>query len=169
MYAYLHTQVEVEVEASGEQEETDGRNVPEAQEFPSAEDHSEASPLEVRGDQTHPGNRTAGLQQHEERRGLEEETHEKPAGGSHPSVSADGEGAASLQDPSKHHEALECQEKRVKDTTEQPEHKEPAVDGGIQAAEEISQPEEPELGTSPPSEVPSQELEDPGIKHRVET
>lgn len=174
--------MQVEIEAPGEQEEKQEREeTPEADpesstavqapEFPSAEDHGEDSPLEVHHDQAHPGSSTAGLQQHEERREQEEETHEKPAGESHPSVSADGQGAESCQDSSEHHEALKSQEAPDTDTFQEPEHKEPAPDGEIQvladsgeAAEEIAQPEEPKLGKSPPSEVQSQVLEVPDIK-----
>ncbi|XP_044052900.1 heat shock protein 67B1 [Siniperca chuatsi] len=170
--------IKVEMEAAGEKQEKeeapdtdpDSSKAPEAPDFLPAEADGEESPLEVHGDQAHPGSTTAGLQQHEERREQEEETHEKPAVESHPSVPADGKGTESLQDSSKHHEPLESQESPDTDT-QQPEHKEPAVDGEIQvmagsgeAAEEITQPEEPELGKSPQSEVPSQELEAPDIK-----
>lgn len=149
--------------------EPDICRAPEAPCFLSAEDDGEESPLEVHGDPAQSGSATAGLQQHEERREQEEETHEKPAGESHPSVLADGEGPESLQDSSKHHEA---QESPDTDMSKQPEHKEPAMDGEIQvmsgsgeaAEEEITHPEEPELGKSPPSEGPSQELEGPDIK-----
>ncbi|XP_035514179.1 heat shock protein 67B1 [Morone saxatilis] len=171
--------IKVEMEVAGEKEEKeeapdtepDSSRATEAPDFPSAEDKGEETPLEVHDDQAHPGSATAGLQQHEERREQEEETHEKPAGESHPSVLADGEGTESLQDSSKHQETLESQESSDTDMSKQPEHKEPAVDGEIQvmagsgeAAEAITQPEEPELGKSPLSEVPSQELEDPDIK-----
>lgn len=171
--------MQVEMEATGEKQEkeetpdTDPDNcrAPEAPDFPCAEDGEEESPLEVHGDQAHPGSATAGLQQHEERREEEEETHEKPVGESHPSAPADVEGTESLQDSSNHHAALESQTSPDTDMSKQPEHKEPAVDGEIQvmagsgeAAEEITQPEEPERGKSPPSEVPSQELEAPDIK-----
>lgn len=170
--------MQVEVEAAGEKWEkeevpdvdSDGFRAPEAPDFPSAEEVEE-SPLGVRGDQAHPGSATAGLQQHEERREEEEETHEKPAGESHPSAPADGEGTEGLQDSSKHQEGPGSQESPDADTSKQPEHKEPAVDGEIQvmagsgeAAEEIAQPEESELGKSPLSEVPSQELEAPDVK-----
>lgn len=171
--------MQVEMEVTGEKQETeeapdtkpDSWRTPETPDFPSAEDEGEESPLEVHGDQAHPGSTTAGLQQHEERREQEEETHEKPAGESHPSVPADGKGTDSLQDSSKHQETLESQESPDTDMSKQPEHKEPAADGEIQvmagsgeAAEEITQLEDPELGKSPPSEVPSQELEDPDVK-----
>ncbi|KAI3372568.1 hypothetical protein L3Q82_023049 [Scortum barcoo] len=171
--------IKVEMEANGEKlekEETpdtdpDTCRAPEAPDFPCAEGDREEPPLEVHGDQAHPGSAAAGLQQHEERREQEEETHEKPVGESHPSAPADGEGTETPQDSSKHDAALESQESPDTDMSKQPEHKEPAVDGEIQvmagsreAAEEISQPEEPELGKNPPSEVPSQELEAPDIK-----
>lgn len=177
--------MQVEIEASGEEEEKqhereetpeadpESSRAVEAPEFPSAEDHGEDSPLEVHDDEAHPGSSTAGLQQHEERREQEEETYEKPAGESHPSVSADAEGTESCQESSEHHEALKSQEAPDTDTDtfQEPEHKEPAPDGEIQvmadsgeAAEKITQPEEPELGKSPQSEVQSQVLEVPGIK-----
>lgn len=170
------------MEATGEEEEKhekeetpetdpDSSRAPEAPELPSAEDHGEEPPLEVHGDQAHSDGATFGLQQQEERREKEEETHEEPAGESHPSASADGKGTESPQDSSKHHEAPESQESPDTDASKQPEHKEPAVDeeiqvmaGSVDAAEEITQPEEPELGKSPLSEVPSQELEVPDIK-----
>merc|ERR1712002_1160286 len=161
-------EVTVEEEEKTPDADPDSYRAPEAPEFLSAEDHGEESPLEVHGDQAHPGSSTAGLQQHEERREQEEETHEKPAGESHPSAPADGEGIESRPDSAEHHEALETQESLDTDTSQQPEHREPAVDGEIQviagsgeAAEEITQPEEPELGKSPSSEIPSQELEVP--------
>lgn len=162
--------MQVEMEATGEKQEKEETpdTDPDNCRAPCAEDDEEESPLEVHGDQAHPGSSTAGLQQHEERREQEEETHEKPVGESHPSASADGEGIESLQDSSEHHAALESQESPDTDMSKQPE---PAVEGEIQvmagsgeAAEEITQPEEPELGKSPPSEVPSQELEAPDIK-----
>ncbi|CAB1461057.1 unnamed protein product [Pleuronectes platessa] len=74
----------------------------------------------------------------------------------------------SLQDSSKQDEALGSQEGPDTDAPKQPEHKDPAVGGEIQvmpgSAEEISQPEEPGLGTSPLSEVPSQDPEAPDTK-----
>lgn len=168
-------QVEMEVtEEKQEKEEApdadpDSRGAAETADFPSAEDGGEESPLEVQDDQAQPDSTTAELQQHEERR--EEETHEEPAGESNPSVPADGEGTESRQDSSEHQETVESQESPDTDTSKQPEHKEPAVDEEIQvmadsgqAAEEIAQPAEPELGKSPPSEVLSQELEDPDKK-----
>ncbi|XP_018552079.1 heat shock protein beta-1 [Lates calcarifer] len=173
--------IKLETEAGGEEEEKhekeetsetdpDSSRAPEAPESPSAENDGEEPPPEVHGDQAHPGSAAAGLQQHEERREEGEETHEKPAGESHPSASEDGKGAES-QDSSEHHEALESQESPDTDTSKQPEHKEPAEAGEVQvmegsgeAAEEITQPEQPELGKSPLSEVPSQELEAPDIK-----
>lgn len=181
-FLHIYAQMQVEIEAPGEQEEKhekeetpetdlDSSRAPEAPEFPSAEDHGKDSPLEVHGDQAHPGSSTAGLEQHEERREQEEETHEKPAGEPHPSVSTDGKGIESFQDSSEHHEAPKSQEAPDTDTSKEPEHKEPAVNGEIQvmagsgeAAEEITQPEEPVLDKSPPSEVQSQELEVPDIK-----
>lgn len=172
---HIYTHIQVEVEATGEQEEkhereetpeTEPHNIraPEAPEFSSIEDRGEDSPLEVHGDQAHPGSSTAGPQQHEERQEQEEESHEKPAGESHHSVSTEG-----CQDSSEHHEVLESQESP--DTFQEPENKETALDGDIQvmaepgeAAEEITQSEEPELGKSQQSEVQSQELEVPDIK-----
>uniref|UniRef100_A0A3Q3IN26 SHSP domain-containing protein n=1 Tax=Monopterus albus TaxID=43700 RepID=A0A3Q3IN26_MONAL len=106
-----------------------------------------------------------------ERREQEEETNDKPDRESHP-VSANGEGSESLHDSSVHHEGLKSQESPHTDTSTEPEHKEAAVGEEIQqvvgdsggAAEEISQPEELELGKSPPNGVLSQVLEDPDIK-----
>ncbi|XP_010731308.3 heat shock protein 67B1 [Larimichthys crocea] len=169
--------IKVEMEVTEEKKEKeeapdadpDSRGAPETADFPSAGDGGEESPLEVHDDQAQPDSTTAELQQHEERR--EEETHEEPAGESNPSLPADGEGTESLQDSSEHQETMESQESPDTDTSKQPEHKEPAVDEEIQvmadsgqAAEEIAQPAEPELGKSPPSEVLSQELEDPDKK-----
>ncbi|XP_031161325.1 heat shock protein 67B1 [Sander lucioperca] len=173
--------IKVELDVTGEKQEKeeapdtdpDSCRAPEAPCFPSAEDDGEESALKVHGDQAHPGSTTAGLQQHEESREQEEETHEKPAGDYRPSAPEDGEGIESLQDSSKHHEAQEIQEKPDTDTSKQPEHEpqEPAVGDEIQvmagsgeATEEITHPEETALGKSPPSEVPSQELEVPDIK-----
>uniref|UniRef100_A0A3Q3IN59 SHSP domain-containing protein n=1 Tax=Monopterus albus TaxID=43700 RepID=A0A3Q3IN59_MONAL len=172
--------IKVEMEADGKEEkhekeetpETDpGSSAPVASGSPSVEDHGEESPLEVHGDQAHPGSATAGIQQHEERREQEEETNDKPDRESHP-VSANGEGSESLHDSSVHHEGLKSQESPHTDTSTEPEHKEAAVGEEIQqvvgdsggAAEEISQPEELELGKSPPNGVLSQVLEDPDIK-----
>lgn len=178
-FSNIYAQMQVELEATGEKQETeeapdtepDSQRAPETPDFPSAEDEGAESPLEVHSDQAHPGSTTAGFQQHEERRELEEETHVKPAGESHPSVPADGKGTDSPQDSFKHQDTLESQESPHTDMSKQPEHKEPAVDGEIQvmagsgeAAEEITQPEDPELGKSPPNQVPSQEQEDPDIK-----
>lgn len=167
--------MQVEMEATGEKQEKeeapDTDPAPEAPDFPSAADEGEESPLEVHGDQAHPDSATAGLQQHEEGREQEEETLEKPTGESHPSVPADGEGTESRQDSSEHQETLESQESPDTDISQQTEHKEPAGDGEIhvmegsgEPAETITQPEEQELGTSPPSEVLSQELEHPDDK-----
>nr|XP_046242335.1 heat shock protein beta-1 [Scatophagus argus] len=171
--------IKVEMEVTGakqEKEETPDTGADsgatEDPEFPSAEYKTEKPPLEVHGDQAHPGSTTAGLQQHEERREQEEETRDKPAGESHPSVSADGDGTESLQDSSMHQETLQSQESPDTQTSKELEHNEPVVDGGIQqvmtgsgeAAEEVSQPEEPEQGTSPKSDMPSQEMVDPNIK-----
>ncbi|XP_034451257.1 heat shock protein beta-1 [Hippoglossus hippoglossus] len=173
--------VEVEVATTEEEKEkheeeetpeteADSSREPEAPELLAAQDPAEEedSPAEVGGDQAQPGSATAGPQQHDERREQEEETHEKPAGESHPSASADGNGTESLQDSSKQDEALGSQESPDTDASTQPEHKEPAVGGEIQvmpgSAEEITQPEEPELGKSPLSEVPSQDPEAPDTK-----
>lgn len=143
------------------------------QEFPPAEapEHGEGSPPEAHSDQAPAGSTTAGLQQHEEGRDLEEETHDKSAGESQPSVPADGKGTESLQESFKHHEALDSPDIPEPATSEQTEDKASAMDGEIQvmegsgeAAEELTQPEEPELGKSPPSEGPSQELEDPNME-----
>lgn len=134
----------------------DNCRAPEGPDLPSAEDEGEESPLEVHGDQAHPGSATIGLQQHEERREQEEETSEKPTGESHPSVPADGEGIESLQDFSKHQETLESRESLDTDTSKQLEHEVPIVDEEVQvmegsgeAAEEIAQPEESQLGKNP--------------------
>ncbi|XP_059192630.1 heat shock protein beta-1 [Centropristis striata] len=160
--------IKVELEVTGEKQEKEEAPDTEPDSSRAPEDDVEESPPEVRGDEAQSGGATAGLQQHEERRGQEEETHEEPAGESHPTAPVDGEGPESLQDSS---EQREAQESPDTDMSKQPEHKEPAVDGEIQvmagsgeAAEEITHPEEPELGKGPPSEVPSQELEGPDIK-----
>lgn len=156
--------MQVEIETA--EADPESNKAVEAPEFPSAEDHGEDSTLEVHGDQAHPGSSTAGLQQHEERREQEEETHEKSAGESHPSVSADGEGTESCRESSEHHEDA--------DTFQEPEHREPALGGEIQvladseeSAEEITQPEERVPGKGPPSEVQSQVLEVPDIKQEL--
>lgn len=169
-------QVEMESAAGEQEEEHEKEDTPEAepdnrdqqpsepiepeqQECPSAKtpDHGEEAPPEVQGDQTLPGSSTDELQQCEEGK----EIHKMPAGESQPSAAADGDGTESIQEPLKHHETLESHDSS--DTSKQPE--EPAVDGEVQvmgssgeAAEEITQPEVPELGKSPPSEGPSQEL-----------
>lgn len=139
--------------------------------FPSAEDEGDKSPLEVHGDQGHPGSATIGLLKHEERGEQEKESNEKPAGKSHPSVPADSEGIESLQDSSKHQENLERRETLDTDTPEQLEQEEPVMDADIQvmagsgeAAEEITQLQESQLGKNPQSEVPSQQLRDPDIE-----
>ncbi|KAF3851393.1 hypothetical protein F7725_013165 [Dissostichus mawsoni] len=160
--------LEVELEATGEEQEKEEApdtdpgscRAPEAPCLPSAEDDGEESPLEVHGDQAHTGSNTAGL---EERRDQEEETLEKPAGESHPSAPVDGEGTENFQVSSEHNEAQEILE--IPDT----EHQEPAVDGEIQpgsgeTTDEITHPEEQELGKSPPNDALSQELEVPDIK-----
>lgn len=161
----IYPQMQVEMEVTVEEEEITLDTNPE---LPPAEIHVEETPLEVQSDEAHPGSSTAELQQHEERREQEEETHEKPAGESHPAEPADGEATESLPDSSKPHEALESQESPETDMSQQPEHEEPAVVGEIQvmasseeAAEEITQPEEPDLGQIPMSEVPSQVLQAP--------
>ncbi|KAI9545915.1 hypothetical protein NQZ68_032628 [Dissostichus eleginoides] len=160
--------IKVELEATGEEQEKEEApdtdpgscRAPEAPCLPSAEDDGEESPLEVHGDQAHTGSNTAGL---EERRDQEEETLEKPAGESHPSAPVDGEGTENFQVSSEHNEAQEIL--GIPDT----EHQEPAVDGEIQpgsgeTTDEITHPEEQEIGKSPPNDAPSQELEVPDIK-----
>ncbi|KAK2838009.1 hypothetical protein Q5P01_015221 [Channa striata] len=172
--------IKIEMEVTEEQEEKHEREeiaeaepesstAPEAPE--SAEDHGKESPLEVLDDQAHPGSCTAEFQQREERTEQEEETHETPAEESHPSVSADGASTECLQDSSEHDEAPKSQEAADPDTSQQPADTEPAVDGEMpamagsgEAAEEMAQPEEVQLGKSPPSELPSQELEDRDIQ-----
>ncbi|KAK2901748.1 uncharacterized protein si:dkey-1k23.3 [Channa argus] len=172
--------IKIEMEVTEEQEEKHEREItseaepdssraPEASE--SAEDHGEESPLDVLDDQAHPGSSTAAFQRHEESREQKEETHEKPAEESHPSVSADGESTEGLQESSEHDETLKSQEAPDTDTSQQPADKEPAVSGEIpvmagsgEAAEEITQPEDVQLGKSPPCELPCQELEDPDIQ-----
>ncbi|KAA8592524.1 hypothetical protein FQN60_017979 [Etheostoma spectabile] len=168
----------VELDVTGEKKEKEASDTepgscraPETPCFPSPEDDGEECALKDLGDQAHPGSATAGLQQHEERRDQEGETHEKPAGDYHPSTPGDGEGTENLQDSSKHHEAQEIQEDPGTDPSKQPEHKDPVVGGEIQvmagsggAAEEITHAEEMALRKSPPSEVPSQDLEAPDIK-----
>lgn len=177
--------MQVEIEVTEEQEvkeeetaETEAEviSAPEAPEFLPAEDHVEESPLEVHSDEAHPGSATAGLEQHEEKGEQEEEeveTHEQPAGESLPSASAD-DATESLQESSEQHESPESQESQESpetDTSKPLEQDQPAVDvevqvmaGSGEAAEEIAQPEEPEQGQSPLSEVPSQELQAPDIK-----
>lgn len=165
--------IKVEEEGTAEQEvkqeeeealQTESCKAPDHPVCPSVEDHREESPSEVHGDQAQPGSPPDELQQRDERREQEEETREEPAGESHPSAPADDGPAEGPRDSSKHHETLESHESP--DTSKQPEHKEAVVDGEIQvmagsgeAAEEITQPEEQELGKSPQSEVHSQELE----------
>ncbi|KAK9522188.1 hypothetical protein VZT92_018667 [Zoarces viviparus] len=169
--------IKVELEVTGEKQETyeapdtelDNCRAPEAQCFPSGEDDGEESQREVQGDQARPGSATAGPQQHDEGREQEEEAHQEPAGESSPSAPVDGEDIVSLQDSQKSREYQEIHT----DASEQAEHKAPAVDGEIQVmagsgeegAEEISHPEEPELGESPQSEEgPSQEPEAADVK-----
>ncbi|XP_034728178.1 heat shock protein 67B1 [Etheostoma cragini] len=170
--------IKVELDVTGEKMEKEAPNTepgscrePETPCFPSPEDDGEECALKVLGDQAHPCSATAGLQQNEERRDQEEETHEKPAGDYHPSTPGDGEGTENLQDSSKHNEAQEIQEDPGTDPSKQPEQKDPVVGGEIQvmagsggAAEEIARAEEMALGKNGPSKVPSQDLEAPDIK-----
>ncbi|XP_051807274.1 heat shock protein beta-1 [Acanthochromis polyacanthus] len=159
--------IKVEKGSTGEEEEASGTDADtcSAPGHPeSSEDQAETSPSD-----SQLGSTSFGLQQHEERREEEEETREKPAGESHPSVPADDEGTESLQDSPEHREMLESQE--GPETSKQLEHKEAAVDGEIQvmasseeAAVEITQAVEQELGASPQSDVQSQELEAADIK-----
>ncbi len=163
--------MQVELEATGEKQEKEKvpDTEPEAEtpDFPFAEDGGKESSPEVHDDHEHPGSATAGLQKHEEKREQEEETQEKPAGETHPSVLAEGEGTESLQDSFKHQETLESQESPDTDMSEQTELKEQAIDGEIKvmestevAAEEITQPEEPEPEPQPQPE-PQPEPEKP--------
>lgn len=99
------------------------------------DDEGEESPLEVHGDQAHPGRTATGLQKHEEMNEQEKETDEKPVEKTHPLVAADGEDT---------------------DTPEHLEQEEPVVDADIrvmagsgEAAEEIIQPQESQLGKNP--------------------
>lgn len=158
------------MEITGKEQEKEEAPDTHPDNLPSAEDEGEDTPPGVLGDQAHPGSRTTGLQQHEERR-EQEETSERPIEEFHPSEPADGEGTEDLQDFPKHREILESRQSVDTETTEQLEHEEPIVDKEVQvmggsgeAAEEIAQPEEPQLGKNPQSEVPSQELKDPDIK-----
>lgn len=158
------------MEITGKEQEREEAPDTHPDNLPSAEDEGEDSPPGVLGDQAHPGS-TTGLEWHEERREQEEETSERPIEESHPSEPADGEGTEDLQDFPKHQEILESRQSVDTDITEQLEHEEPIVDKEVQvmggsgeAAEEIAQPEEPQLGKNLQSEVPSQELKDPDIK-----
>ncbi|XP_071753735.2 uncharacterized protein LOC139910369 [Centroberyx gerrardi] len=153
-----------ETDAESRDHQPSAPGAAEVPEFPSAEapDRGEASPQEVHSDQAQPGSTTAGPQQREEGREQEEETHGEPAGGSHPSAPADGEGTESLQESFKHHEALDIPDSpdtAASKQTETVEGEIQVMEGSGEAAEELTQPEEPELGKSPPSEGPSQELE----------
>lgn len=169
--------MQVELEAAEEKQEKekapDTEPESETPDIHPAEAEGQESPLEVHGDQAQLGGATAGPQQHEERREQEEETHEKLAGESHPSVPADGEGTESLGDSSMHQETLESQESPSTDMSKLAEHKELAMEGEIQvttgleeAAEKITQAEELEPGMSPQCEVLSQKLEDPNITQK---
>nr|XP_015816005.2 heat shock protein beta-1 isoform X2 [Nothobranchius furzeri] len=86
----------------------------------------------------------------------DEETQEKPAGDAHPPVAGEDKRLDSLQQSSEHHEAVG--ERRA--PSSQLEHGEVQVkeDGG----EELSQPEEQELGNR--SDIQSQELEAADMK-----
>lgn len=95
------------------------------------DDEGEESPLEVHGDQAHPGRTATGLQKHEEMNEQEKETDEKPVEKSHPLVAADGEGLESLQDSFRHQEKLESRESLDTDTPEHLEQEEPVVDADI--------------------------------------
>ncbi|CAJ1069472.1 hypothetical protein L3Q82_023049 [Xyrichtys novacula] len=167
--------IKVEMEAAGDKKEKEGApdtdpgscSAPDDPDSTYAgADGEESPPLEVRGDQAHPGSSAAGLQQHEEKREEGEETREKPAGESHLSEPAHGEGTESFQDAFMHDAAPEIQENLDKDMLKQQEHNEPDMDGekqemqGSSTAAEITQPEGAELDKGPPSQVPSQELED---------
>ncbi|XP_068576781.1 uncharacterized protein si:dkey-1k23.3 [Cebidichthys violaceus] len=169
--------IKVELEVTGEKQERhedpetelDNCRAMEAQCFPSADDDGKESQPEVQGDQAHPDSAAAGPQQHDEGKEQEEETHEEPAGESRPSAPVDGEDIVSLQDSQKRREDQET----PTDASERAEQKQPAVDGEIQvvagseeeAAEEISHPEEPEPGESPPSQEDlSQEPEAADVK-----
>lgn len=152
----------MQVEVTGTEEQGEKSLDPDSVRAPSAEDEGDASPLEVRGDQAHPGGSTAGFKQHDERREEEEETDEKPAGDSHPSELSDGDGTKSLHESTEQHESLKSKESPDTDTSQQLESKEAAVAGEAQvAAEEVTPPQEPDLGESPTSEVQSRELEAP--------
>ncbi|KAK5870772.1 hypothetical protein PBY51_003692 [Eleginops maclovinus] len=167
--------IKVEVEATVEKQEKDEASdtdtgscsAPEAPCLPSAVDDGEESPLEVHGDQAPTESTGDGLQQHEESRDQEEETFEKPAEESHLSAPVDDKGTENFQVSSEHHESQEILE--IPDTPKQPEHQEPAVVREIQpvsgeTTDEITHPEEQELGKIPPTDTPSQELEVPDIK-----
>lgn len=127
--------MQVETEACEEQEDKheelpetnrDSSGASKAQRIvgrPQPEDYGTDSQLEAP-----PGSSTAELLPHEE-----EETHQKPAGESHPSPSAEP-----CQD------ATQSQEPPDAATSREPEHEAPAADGEIQVSARLSLREEPE-------------------------
>ncbi|XP_017283289.1 heat shock protein beta-1 isoform X2 [Kryptolebias marmoratus] len=128
------------------------------------EDKEEESQSEVHGDQDQSSSITAETEQEDE------ETQEKAAEETPPSVSAEDESLESLQKSSEQQKPLERLEGPV--TSNQLEHKEPVMDdGAIQVKEvgdeELNQPEEQELGTNPPSDVQTLELEAADIKQEA--
>ncbi|XP_047238080.1 heat shock protein beta-1 [Girardinichthys multiradiatus] len=136
--------------------ETEGIGEPETKQ----EDQGEESLLEACSDQVQPSNTTAGPEQGDE------ETSEKPAGQSHSLLPVEDKSLESVQKSSEQCKVPESQEGLS--TSNLLEHKEPVVDGEIQVkakgAEELSLPEEQELGSGPPIDVQSQELEAANIE-----
>ncbi|XP_041854688.1 heat shock protein beta-1 [Melanotaenia boesemani] len=92
----------------------------------------------------------------------EMETFEKPAGELHPSDTAEDESTECLQQSSEHHETLESKENLSTSTQEAVVLV--AIQAKEEGAEDVTQPEEQEMGKSPQSEVQSQELEAADMK-----
>lgn len=131
-----------EAETPTDKEPDHCTEVPDA---PAVEDQAE-----FHGEQTHCDSTDTGLQQDEEKR--EEDTPEKAAEESQPPVSEDSK--VSSED----HEVSESQQSP--DTTAQSEHKGDEEAGSEGAAEEeITQPEEQEVGKSPAAFSSSPETE----------
>ncbi|XP_061585860.1 heat shock protein beta-1 [Cololabis saira] len=138
--------VKVEVEAAGDQEVK--------------ENQQEESQSEVREDQ----DQAAGTSAELEHEGME--ARDQPAGEADPSAPADEESTESLQQSPVLQETLESHE--IMETSEQLEQTEQAVEVEIpvtvEVAQELVQPEQPELGESPPSDVQSPEPEAADVK-----
>ncbi|XP_038149341.1 heat shock protein beta-1 [Cyprinodon tularosa] len=126
------------------------------------EDQGEESQLEACGDQVQPNSTTTGLKQGEE------ETREKPAGPSHSSLPEEDKSLESVQKSSERPDIPQSQEGLV--TSNLLEQKEPVVDGEIQVkaekAEELTPPEEQELGPSPVSDIQTKGLEAANIEQQ---